>query len=36
MLIASAREVAARSTGLLRNDVSKDEEAALQAMERRL
>lgn len=36
VLIASAREVAARSTGLLRNDVSKDEEAALQAMERRL
>lgn len=36
VLIASAREVAARSTGLLRNDVSKDEEAALQAMEGRL
>lgn len=36
VLIASAREVAARSTGLLRNDVSKDEEAALQAMEARL
>jgi hypothetical protein len=36
VLVASAREVAARSGGLLRSKVDKDEEAALQSMEGRL